>query len=137
MYELVVHRDATEDLDALYESDEAAAADIEVLLEEIRDDQTLLLAMHTHQSMAARFHVSHLLNFSIWGRELWRLKIWELEDADRVLPYRIIYAFHGNVFYVLAVMHRNQNYEQDPHLVERIKAACRSIGIPVPRPSGD
>lgn len=132
MYELVVHKDAEADLDALWESDGFAAADIEVLLEELRDDQVLLSALRIHQREEGRVHISRLLKFDIWGKALWRLKIWELADDNEVLTYRVIYAFQADVFFILGVMHRDQNYEQDKTFLERIKAACRTIGVPVP-----
>jgi hypothetical protein len=131
IYELRVHVDAELDLDELWECDPDGAADVEVVLEELAADQELLAAMHIHQRLEGRLHFSRLLRFHIWGRNLWRAKIWELEDEAAVLPYRLIYGCVGQICYVLAVMHRDRGYDQDLQLVERVRKACRELGIPV------
>jgi hypothetical protein len=134
MYELVIHKDAEADLDDIWESDADRAADVEVLLGEIRADQELLAAMQVHQRKEGRLHVSRLLKFEIWGRLLWRLKfgILQAENDDDTSPYRIIYGSLGTIYYVLAVVHRNRNYETDRELAKRVRAACRELGIVVP-----
>lgn len=62
------------------------------------------------------------------GVEIWRLKFWDVQGA---VPYRILYAFHDaeTRIYILAVMHRDQNYEEDHDLCERIIAAYHELGI--------
>jgi hypothetical protein len=132
MYELALHKDAEADLDEIWEADSDGAADVEVLLEELRGSEELLSALRIHQRLEGRVHVSRLLRFDVWGKSLWRLKVSELADPENIMPYRIIYGLQANVYYVLAVVHRDRNYEQDRELVDRIKKACRELGIPVP-----
>jgi hypothetical protein len=131
MYELKLHQDAVADLDDLWERDPDGAADVEVLIEELRDDQGLLAAMRINQREEGRLQFSRLHKYHIWGKNLWRVKVWELEDVQGVFPYRLIYGFVGDVHYVLAVMHRDRGYDKDRQLVERIRRACREVGIPV------
>ena len=130
MATLIVYKDVDYDLDDLWESDEDAAADLTILIEEIKGSERLLSAMHVHQATVERVHVSRLLKYEVWGRLLWRLRIHELYDPTHVLAYRVIYACHGNIIYLLAIMHREQSYEKDANLVARIKSACRQLGIP-------
>lgn len=127
-----IHSDAAEDLDQLWELDETVAADLTVLIEEISGSERLLAALRRHQARDGQVQVSRMLRFEVWGRSVWRLRVYELVDPQQLLPYRLIYAWHGEVAYLLAVMHRNRNYEQDTGLVERIRRACRGIGIPAP-----
>jgi hypothetical protein len=133
MYELVIHKDAQADLDGIYETDSDGAADIEVLLEEIREDQEVLAAMRIHRRKEGRIDVCKLLKYDIWGRNVWRIKFGILQaENDEISPYRVIYGSLGNAYYVLAIVHRNQNYEQDRNLAKRVRAACRAIGIVAP-----
>jgi hypothetical protein len=129
MRRLNIDEDAVADLDDLWEYDEAAAADIEVLLAEIEAAPAMLQALFIHQARQGRIHVSRLLHYHIWGRSMWRIKIREITDEAAVLPYRIIYATLGDVAHVVAIMHRDTDYERDDQLVSRIKNACRRLGI--------
>ena len=94
MLSLCVHDDAVADLEALWESEPRAAARIVALLEELDGNKDLLdrLTQH-HYGVRSRadFNVSKWLEHWNRGRDLWRLKIWDLEDKG--LKYRIIYAF--------------------------------------------
>ena len=133
MYELVLHRDAEADLDQIWETDPDGAADVETLLEELRNSEELLSALRIHQRLEGRIHVSRLLRFDIWGKSLWRLRFSELADPQNIMPYRILYCSLANVYYVLAVAHRDLNYEQDRNLVARVRNACRELGISTSR----
>ena len=130
MLALVIHKDADADLDELWETDEAAAEDLTVLIEEIHGSEQFLAAMQIHQATYGRVHVSRLFKFEVWGKSLWRLRICELHDPERLLAYRLIYACHGSLVHLLAVMHRDRDYENDAGLVARIRDACRKLGIP-------
>lgn len=127
---LVVHKDAEDDLDALWEVDDVAAADVTVLIEELHGSEAALSTMQIHLAKFSRAQVSRLFKYEVWGRSLWRLRICELSDPKQLLAYRLIYACHGSFIHLLAIMHRDRNYEQDRALVARIRAACRQLGIP-------
>ena len=132
MYRLELHPDAEADLDYLWETGPDGAADVSVLIQELAGDEEKLRAMRIHQREEGRLHFSRLLKYHIWGRNLWRAKIAELEDEECVLAYRLIYGFtmETSVNYLLAVMHRNTGYEKNLLFVERIRRACRELGIP-------
>lgn len=132
MYRLFIHEDADADLERLWAMDPDAAARIGVLLEEIRDDQELLDRLTQHDfgaPPAAPFHVSKWHEQWRRGRDLWRLKLWDLDDLQ--LRYRVIYAYvpGRRHYHVLAIAHRSQvNYDdpQDP-LTRRILGACVNL----------
>ena len=130
MFRLFVHDDADDDLEALWGADEEAAARIVVLLEELEASQDLLdrLTQHDFGSyQTADFQVSKWVEQWKKGKDLWRLKVWDLED--RKLRYRIVYAFLPNKshYHVLGIVPRDFNYEADHPLTRRILAAYEDL----------
>ena len=67
------------------------------------------------------------------GYDVWRMKIYEL--GEDLLPYRLIYAYDYRLreIYILAVMHRRVDYQNDPKFTARIRAACLALNLPVSR----
>ncbi len=130
MYKLLVHQDAAQDLEELWNTSEQAAARIAALLQEIQCDQTLLEAL-TDDDFGAygfkKFHVKKWLHFWNKGFNLWRLKVWDLENSG--LPYRIVYAYKvgRQQYYVLGIIHRNFNYDPNHPFTRRILRAYDSI----------
>ena len=117
MYRLFVHRDAAADLERLNSADPVAAARVVALLESVSADQDLLDRLTQHDFGAHRsadFHVSKWHSQWNQGRDLWRLKAWDLE-AQR-LQYRVIYAYipGARKYHVLGVLHRSQVKYDDP-----------------------
>ncbi|MBE9555016.1 MAG: type II toxin-antitoxin system RelE/ParE family toxin [Proteobacteria bacterium] len=131
MYELSIYQDAEEDLERLLVSDESLALELIVYLEELRDDMEMLDAMRRNQRIEGRTHVSILWR---WPDpiNLWRLKLAEIRPRDGTFPYRIIYAPDParNIFHVLAIMHRDQDYERDKALRQRLLNAYEDLGLP-------
>lgn len=130
MYSLAIYDDAEKDLDALWDSDEDAAADIDVLLDEIRGDQNLLDLMTVDGYVGDKFDVVEMRYFRRTRLNIWRLKAGYLE-ADWT-QYRIIYAFEPKkkTYHVLAVMPREKDYEKDRQFVARLERAYDDLGIP-------
>jgi hypothetical protein len=64
------------------------------------------------------------------GRNLWRLKHWDLEGQGK--RYRVVYALDPRVsrYYVLGVFPREFNYESKDARTRRVIAAYESLGIP-------
>lgn len=124
--------EAEADLEKLWSSDNAAAADLTVLVEELRDNQVTLAAMHVHQRMEGRVHISRLLEMRARRLDLWRLKVYELDDPKQIVPYRIVYAYDNanKIYYIIAYMHRSVDYERDPEFSRRIQNAYKNLGIP-------
>jgi hypothetical protein len=131
VYSLAVHDDAEEDLEHIWERDPQAAARISVLLEELEGgDQDLLDALTVHDYGAYRsedFHVSKISKFWSKGIDLWRLKIWELEEQK--LRYRIIYAYEAGKrrYYVLGILPREHSYDSNDQRVRRILQAYEDL----------
>lgn len=131
MFELAITEEAEAQLDALWESDPDAAADLTVILEEVRDDQEVLSAMRVHQRKEGRFHVSRFLSLYAKSMNVWRLKAYIMEREHDLLSYRIIYAFDNRdcTYHVLGFMHRDQNYEKDKQFTGRIQSIYRRLGL--------
>lgn len=99
---------------------------IMALLQELQADEDLLDRLTQHDyghSGTADFHVSKWLEQWNKGKDLWRLKIWDLEDKG--LHYRIVYAFmpRKQHYHVLAIVPRDFNYDPDHPLSQRIFSA--------------
>lgn len=130
MFRLFVHDDAAGDLEQLWQSAPKAAARIVVLLEELEGNQDLLDRLTQHDFGAHRtavFHVSKWLKLWNRGKDLWRLKVWDLEDKG--LRYRIVYAFvpSNKRYHVLAIAPRNFNYEPTHELTKRILKSYEAL----------
>lgn len=130
MYRLFIHDDAKADLERLLPEAPEAVARILVLLQECQHDQNLLDRLTQHDFGAGRsadFHVSKW--HAQWGRgrDLWRLKVWELEDKR--LRYRIVYAFipGQRVYHVLAIAPREFNYDPSHPITQRILRAYQDL----------
>lgn len=131
---LSIHADAAEDLRQLMGSDKFAAAKVLALLQQAKHDPRIIATLLDHEfgeDHSATYHVSRWQNFWRAGYNLWRLKIW-LEPKGS-LRYRIIYAYQPVTlqYHVLAVVHRDFNYDKDHEITKRILRAYTSLGIAV------
>lgn len=131
MYSLSIHPDAKGDLEDLWKVATTAASRVVALLEQIKADPRLLDAL-TEQDFGAAgdepFTVSRIQSQWHAGKDLWRLKVWDLED--RRLPYRVIYAYEirRQRYHVLGVILRSQfNYEPKHPFTQRILRAYDDV----------
>jgi hypothetical protein len=127
---LFVHDDAKADLLALRDSEPQAAGRILALLEQLEGDADLLDHLTQHDYGAhhsADFHVSKWLEQWNRGRDLWRLKIWDLEDKG--LRYRIVYAFQPRKqhYHVLAIAPREFDYDTSHPISQRVLRAYQEL----------
>lgn len=130
LFRLFVHDDADGDLEALWKSEPDAAARIAVLLEELAGNQDLLDRLTQHNFGV---HGHHDIHISKWqeqwrkGNDLWRFKVWDLEDKG--LRYRIVYAFlpQKRHYHVLAIAPRSFNYDASHPLTKRILCAYQDL----------
>lgn len=130
MPDLFIHDDANNDLELLWSQDPQAAARIEVLLEELEGDDNLLDRLTQHNFGNRNhdpFNVSKWLAHWNKGRDIWRLKIWDLEKKG--LKYRIIYAFipRKNNHHILAIAPRDFNYDTNHPISRRILLAYEDL----------
>lgn len=130
MFRILVHDDARRDLEKLWDEAPLAAARITVLLEELEgnpDLQDRLTQQDFGAYGSADFHVSKWVSQWNKGRDLWRLKVWDLENQG--LRYRVVYALiRGRQDYrVLGIVPRTFNYDPDHELTRRILAAYQDL----------
>lgn len=134
-YSLVVHKDAERELDSLWDLDEAAAADITILLETLQESQDLLDRLSSHGFVQ---YQEPAIDISKWisqqrsqKRNLWRLKLVAFANSG-TYAYRVIYAFHPTEhrYYVLGILKRDFDYDPEHPTSKRIIAAYEQLGIP-------
>jgi len=127
------HADAVADLDGIWESDPEAVAVIEALLQEAKANPLVLDTFTVHQFGEERvepYRVSRWVGQQNQGRNLWALKIWELEDGWP--KYRIVYAFHPqtHVHSVLGVFTRDFDYDESDPRTQRVLRVYDRLNIP-------
>ena len=131
MIALFIHDDAKADLLALRKSEPRTAGRILALLEQLEGDPDLLDRLTQHDYGAygsADFHVSKWQEQWRKGRDLWRLKVWDLEENG--LRHRIVYAFVPGKqhYHVLAITPRKDfNYEERDPITQRILRAYQEL----------
>lgn len=128
---LALHDDAVADLRSVRQTDPRAAARILAILEQVKADPALLEALTDHgfgKDGSRPFDVQKWVEVWNQQRDLWRLKIWDLER--RGIQYRIIYAYRWRElrYYVLAIVER-RNFDYDPSsaIGRRILAAYEQL----------
>jgi len=132
-YSLVLHEDAEGDLDRIYEVDEDAAADIEVFLEEAKNNQETLENLtrngYVHY-VDWQYDVKELVEAKRAKYNLWRVRLLWLEGAAS--DYRIVYAFHPVQFryYVLGIIERDLDYDKNHERIKQIFAAYDALDLP-------
>lgn len=132
MPRLDIHEDAQRDLDDLRPAHPGLVRRILAILQEIKADPRLLSALLDHGFGDAKDETVGVKKWlEQWnaGRDIWRLKIWELESVK--VKYRIIYAYvpGDQAFVVLAVQRRDAIDYDDPNhaLTQRIHRAYRNL----------
>lgn len=135
MPKLLVHSDAYADLDAIFAVEPDAADDIEVFLEEAAADPTLLdlfSAQDHGRDRSDDFHVARWEREQHQGRNLWRLKRWDLESIG--LRCRVVYACDAKAdrYYVPGVFDRDWDYRPRDARTLRVEATYDRIGIAGP-----
>lgn len=135
LYSLVVHEDAEADLEALYDLDEDAAADIDVFLDEARFNQDTLDHLTRHNYVhygEPEYDVKEIAKTKRASVKfnLWRVRLLWL--GGHASEYRIVYAFHPiqNRYYVLAILPRKTAYEFNNERNQKILAVYDELGIP-------
>lgn len=126
MPRLLFIEDAKRDLAAIRLGAPKLALRLAVLLQELSRDDALLDMLTAHDfgsDKRAALHVSRWQEHWRDGKDLWRLKFWELEDQG--IPYRVIYAMKRGTgdHYVLAIVNRDFNYDRNHLITQRILRA--------------
>jgi len=128
---LFIHDDAKGDLEDLWNSCPQAAAKIAVTLQELKGNPDLMDRLTQEDYGAygtADFSIKKWIEQWYQDRNLWRLKIWDLEGDG--LQYRIVYAFVPlkKHHHILAIVPREEfNYEASHPITQRIRLAYENL----------
>ena len=129
---LSLHADAASDLRGLMVSDPDAAGKIFAFLEQAKRDSKIIASLLDHDFGDTRrepYHVSKWLEYWNTGFNLWRVKLWTFPKGS--LRYRVVYAYQPSTqhYHVLAIVHRDFDYDPSHAVTQRILVAYQSIGI--------
>ena len=134
-YTFHTHRDAEDDLARIQQSNPNAWHYILVVFDEIERDERLSSRL---LEPGARVEEPRTIDVKTWeaqwndGRNLWRIRIFDLEDMG-LGSYRIVYApdHESRVYHILAIVERDKlNYDDpDDPLTQRICAAYAELGL--------
>ena len=132
MPHLVFAAEVQEDLESLAKVSVALRKRIGALLIELKGDEDLLDRLTQHgygADKGANFDIGKWVTEHIEGRNLWRLKFWELENKG--LKYRVVYSFEPQLkrLAVLGVVNRDLfDYDDESNeLANRIRNAYDRI----------
>jgi mRNA-degrading endonuclease RelE of RelBE toxin-antitoxin system len=133
VYSIVIHTAAKRDLAEIARDDADTANEIYALLQEVKGDQDLLSALTVKDFGFAEdesFHVDQWVEQQRKGRNLWRLKLWDLENLG--IRYRVIYAFDNRIsrYFVLAVLPRDFDYDEKHPRCQQLIEVYDRLGIP-------
>lgn len=124
---------AEQEFDELWESDEDAAALIDALLIQLEEDPRLLDYLceeDRYLQTRPSFEVKRFEH--LWRRKytIYILKI--TADDGGVVGHRVVYAHHPqrDIYYVLALMDREIDYDADKDFINRICADYDDYQIP-------
>lgn len=133
MSDLILLPEAVAELDALYETDEDAAALIDVLLESLWDDSDtleLLCRPRNHFTHEPPFECKRYGAMQSIGKNIYTIKVRDLAGA--LLPYRVLIGFHAQIdaYYVLAIANRKNAYDTNDQLFQTVLERYGRAGIP-------
>jgi hypothetical protein len=123
---LLIHRDAEQDFRDLARTQPKLFGRLLALLQEIGSDTRLIEILTVHgfgSDERGPFDVKKWFEHWNAGKDIWRLKFWELEHQG--LPYRVIYALKRGTgdYHVLAIVERGFNYDRNHIVTQRILRA--------------
>ncbi len=129
----ILLQEACDEIDALYEADEAAAAMFDVLLEVLADDPEMLARLclpNNHYTYTPPFEVKRYMDMQRRGKNIFTLKVRNEQGA--LLPYRMLIGYHAQIdtYYVLAVLHREIAYVTTDPIFTHVMARYEQAGIP-------
>lgn len=130
---LIPLQGAYDDLDAIYEIDEAAAAQFDVLLEHLADDPDMLDRLFrpaNHYQYAPPFEVKLYGEMQKRGKNIYAIRV--LDEDGALLPYRALMGFHAQIdtYYLLAVLQREIAYDTTDPAFCTVMERYEQAGIP-------
>lgn len=134
MYKLNILPAVLNDIKSISVNSKNASTKLVAFLEQLNSDQNLLqhLLTHNHGEIDKDlFNVSKWQEYWKNGYDLWRLKLFELENVG--LRYRVIYAYilERNVptYYILAIVHRDFDYDPTHEITKRLIHSYNALGL--------
>lgn len=132
---LTFHSDVKGDLQRIREKEPEAFAKLAALFRQLQSDSRLTEKLLDHgfgDDRKAEISVSKWMNQWKEGKNLWRLKSWDMEKHG--MKYRVIYLYLPNEarFVVMAVVARGEfNYDDDDHPIRKriTESLRRTYGI--------
>ena len=120
-----VSRAAEADLEAIFDEDPDTAGVSLAFLQELQGDPDLLDCLTITDF--GKYGEEDFSATSWWNeqpeRNLWRVKVWDLEN--RGLKYRMVYAYAGRPkqYHVFAIVHRSDiDYDDEQHpITQRVR----------------
>ncbi len=123
-----VNQNARADLDALWATEPAAAATVEVTLQEMQGDPRIVDKLTQHGENVVG---GARLNVKRWVEAKRPANVWRFRILDTpATSYRVVYGYHWQTrqLCVLAVVHKDHfDYELDSILGRRIMADWASL----------
>lgn len=125
--------EAFDELDRLYDIDEAAAALIDVLFEKLDGDADMLDRLcqpNNHYTYTPPFEIKRYAEMQRRGKNIYTLKV--RDDQGALLPYRVLIGYHAqiNTYYVLAVIQREIAYDTTDPVFRIVLERYGQCGIP-------
>jgi hypothetical protein len=134
MADLIATSEAYAELDALYEVDEDAAAQFEMLLETLSDNTSMLDRLFrpaNHFQYQPPFEIKRFGELQNVGKNIYIIKVRHATEGY-LLPYRLLLGYHAQIdtFYVLSLIEREIDYApRDPTIVAALER-YDGCGIP-------
>lgn len=134
MADLIPTSEAFAEIDALYDVDEDAAAQFDLLLETLADDPSMLDKLFrpaNHFRYTPPFEIYHFVELQRQGKNIYIIKVRHPEEGN-LLPYRLLLGYHSQIdtFYVLTLIEREIDYDvRDPTIIAALERYERH-GIP-------
>lgn len=129
-----MHNHAESDLEAIWDHDQDSATLIVVILEELEVGgsmaQDLVRNKFRNYAVDPSYEIKRFAAFWRDSQTVYILKFWDYDGG--LVPYRIIYAHHPqqDLVHVLAIIHRNVDYENDHSIIARVRADYERLAIP-------
>jgi hypothetical protein len=134
MFNLNILPDVKKDILAIKVKSNTAAIKLVAFFEQLNNNQEFLghLLEHNHgEPDKDSFNVSKWQAYWNQGYNLWRLKLFDLENVG--LRYRVIYAYALEkripTFYILAIVNRDFDYDPANEITKRLIQTYIKLGI--------
>lgn len=130
---IVLCQEADEELLALYDVDEDAAATFDVLLEQLDADKGMLEKLFrpaNHFQYEPPFEIKKYAAMQETGRNIFTVKV--RGDDGRLLPWRLLIGFdpRRDIYHVLCLAPRSIAYDPDDPLFRTVQNRYDDAGLP-------